>query len=411
MPDPHWENLKESFHAAVALAPHERANYLNQACDGDLTLQRAVESLLKSHEEENNFVDAPAYQAAAQMLADDDEFKAGQTVAHYQIVSLLGEGGMGTVYLAEDTKLRRRVSLKFLSTSFTQDHERLRRFEQEARAASALNHPNILTIHEIGEIDGHPFIATEFIDGQTLREHTAKALIKLEEALDVAAQVASALAAAHQAGIIHRDIKPENIMIRHDGFVKVLDFGLVKLTEKGATDSEASTLVNTDAGVVMGTARYMSPEQARGKKVDARTDIWSLGVVLYELVAGRLPFEGGTPSDVLSLILQREPAPLARYSPEVPTELERIIRKALHKDREERYQTVKDFLIDLKNLRRELQFKAELDRSASPNRSDEAVAAISSDQAVAGTAKQPEVQTSLVDAAHPTSSAEYIVSE
>src|SRR2546430_10686395 len=210
---------------------------------------------------------------------------------------------MGDVYLAQDSRLGRKVALKLLPSHFTSDADRLRRFQQEARAASALNHPNILTIHEIGEIDGHPFIATEFIDGQTLREHTTKPLIKLEEALDVAAQVASALAAAHQAGIVHRDIKPENIMIRHDGIVKVLDFGLVKLTEKGATDSEASTFVNTDAGVVMGTAHYMSPEQARGKKLDARTDIWSLGVVLYELVAGRLPFEGGTPSDVLSLIL------------------------------------------------------------------------------------------------------------
>src|SRR5207302_834832 len=274
------------------------------------------------------------------------------------------------------------------------DADRLRRFQQEARAASALNHPNILTIHEIGEIDGHPFIATEFIDGQTLREHTAKALIKLEEALDVAAQVASAVAAAHKAGIIHRDIKPENIMIRHDGFVKVLDFGLVKLTEKGATDSEASTLVNTDAGVVMGTARYMSPEQARGKKVDARTDIWSLGVVLYELVAGRLPFEGGTPSDVLSLILQREPAPLVRYAPEVPTELERIVRKALRKDREERYQTIKDLLIDLRNLRKELELSAEMERSAPPI----SAGPVSSGQSAAATA-------------HSASSAEYIVTE
>jgi eukaryotic-like serine/threonine-protein kinase len=328
----------------------------------------------------------------------------------YEILSKLGAGGMGDVYLAQDGRLGRKVALKLLPSHFISDADRLRRFQQEARAASALNHPNILTIHEIGQIDDHPFIATEFIDGQTLREHTALALIKLEEALDVAVQVASALAAAHKGGIIHRDIKPENIMIRDDGFVKVLDFGLVKLTEKRATDSEASTLVNTDAGVVMGTARYMSPEQARGLEVDARTDIWSLGVVLYEMVAGRAPFEGGTPSDVLSLILQREPVPLVRYSPEVPTELERIVRKALHKDREERYQTVKDFLIDLKNLRQELQFKAELERSASPTRSGGAVAAMSSGQAVVKIVKQPAVQTSLVEA-HTTSRAEYIVTE
>src|SRR5204862_1048103 len=265
MPDPHWENLKEIVHAAVALAPHERANYLKQACDGDLTLQRAVESLLKSHEEENNFVDAPAYQAAAQMLADDDEFKSGQTVAHYQIVSLLGEGGMGTVYLAEDTKLRRRVSLKFLSTTCTQDHERLRRFEQEARAASALNHPNILTIHEIGEEDGHRFIATEFIEGETLRARLRFGL-DLDDALDIAIQVASAMVAAHRVNIVHRDIKPENIMIRRDdGLVKMLDFGLAKISvprsPEAVIDTEAKTRLRaqTAPGVVMGTVAYMSP--------------------------------------------------------------------------------------------------------------------------------------------------------
>src|SRR5437588_618555 len=406
----HWQQVKEVLNAALGRDPHERAAFISKACRGNESLRHEVESLIISHGEAGSFIEEPAFNVNAEMFAGEQtESLAGRSFGPYEILSQLGAGGMGDVYLAQDGRLGRKVALKLLPSHFTSDADRLRRFQQEARAASALNHPNILTIHEIGEIDGQPFIATEFIDGQTLREHTAKAVMKLEEALDVAAQVASALAAAHQAGIVHRDIKPENIMIRHDGFVKVLDFGLVKLTEKGATDSEASTLVNTDAGVVMGTARYMSPEQARGKKVDARTDIWSLGVVTYEMVTGHAPFEGGTPSDVLSLILQREPAPLVRYAPEVPTELERIIRKALHKDREERYQTVKDFLIDLKNLRRELQFKAELDRSASPNRSDEAVASMS--QAVAGTAKQPAVQTSLVETAHPTSSAEYIVSE
>jgi len=408
----HWQQVKALLQSALQRDPQERAAFISKACGGDESLRHEVESLIISHGEAGSFIEEPAFNVNAEMFADEQtESLAGRSFGPYEILSKLGAGGMGDVYLAQDGRLGRKVALKLLPSHFTSDADRLRRFQQEARAASALNHPNILTIHEIGQIDDHPFIATEFIDGQTLREQTAKALIKLEEALEVAVQVASALAAAHKAGIIHRDIKPENIMIRHDGFVKVLDFGLVKLTEKRAIDSEASTLVNTDAGVVMGTARYMSPEQARGKKVDARTDIWSLGVVTYEMVTGHAPFEGGTPSDVLSLILQREPAPLVRYSPEVPTELERIIRKALHKDREERYQTVKDFLIDLKNLRRELQFQAELERSASPNRSDEALAAMSSGQAVAGTAKQPAVQTSLVDAAHPTSSAEYIVTE
>src|SRR6266568_7585451 len=268
MPDPHWENLKEIFHAALALAPPERAAYLEQASNGDLALRQAVESLLKSHEETDNFVDAPAYQAAAQMLVDDAEFKAGQTVAHYRIVSLLGEGGMGKVYLAEDTKLHRKVSLKFLSTNFTQDRERLRRFEQEARAISALNHPNTLTIHEISETDGRRFIATEFIEGQTLRERL-RSNLDIDEALDIAVQVASALAAAHRVNIVHRDIKPENIMIRKDdGLMKVLDFGLAKVTQptrvNANSDIATQVMANTSPGVVMGTAAYMSPEQARG---------------------------------------------------------------------------------------------------------------------------------------------------
>jgi eukaryotic-like serine/threonine-protein kinase len=208
MPDEYWENLKEIFHAALALAPDERAAYLEKASDGDPALLQAVESLLKSHEETDNFVDAPAYQAAAEMLIDGAEFKAGQTVAHYRILSLLGEGGMGKVYLAEDTKLHRKVSLKFLSTTFTQDYERLRRFEQEARAISALNHPNTLTIHEINETDGRRFIATEYIEGQTLRERLSSGF-DIDEALEIAIQVSPALVAAHRVNIVHRDIKPE----------------------------------------------------------------------------------------------------------------------------------------------------------------------------------------------------------
>ncbi|MDQ6653892.1 MAG: serine/threonine-protein kinase [Acidobacteriota bacterium] len=407
----HWQQVKALLEAALQREPGERAAFISKACRGDESLRREVESLIISHGKAGSFIEEPAFKINAEMLADEQtESLAGRSFGPYEILSRLGAGGMGDVYLAQDGRLGRKVALKLLPSHFTRDRDRLRRFQQEARSASALNHPNILTIYEVGEADDRPFIATEFIDGQTLREYTARALINLEEALDVAAQVASALAAAHKAGIIHRDIKPDNIMIRDDGFVKVLDFGLVKLTEKPAADSEGATLVNTDAGVVMGTAHYMSPEQARGLEVDARTDIWSLGVVLYEMVTGHTPFEGGTPSDVLSLILQREPAPLARYSPEVPTELERIIRKALHKDREERYQTVKDLLIDLKNLRRELELKAELERSASPNRSSEALTS-SSAQAVAGIARKPAVQTGQIEAARPTSSAEYLVSE
>ena len=375
MPDPHWENLKEIFHEALALAPAERHTYLDHACDGNASLRQAVESLLKSHEETGNFVDAPAYQAAAEMLTGG-EFKSGQTVAHYKIVSLIGEGGMGRVYLAEDAKLHRKVSLKFLSTNFTQDHERLRRFEQEARAVSALNHPNILTIYEIGEADGRRFIATEFIEGQTLRERMLSG-VDIDEALDLAIQAASALVAAHRVNIVHRDIKPENIMIRReDGLVKVLDFGLAKLSvpravASGSIDREAETRirVQTQPGVVMGTVAYMSPEQGRGDTVDERTDIWSLGVVLYEMIAGCSPFVAGTSNEIISAILSKEPAPpLARYSRLIPERLQEIVEKAVTKNRDERYQTSKDLLIDLKRLKQSLETKAAVERSASPDK-------------------------------------------
>jgi len=292
-------------------------------------------------------------------------------LSHYRIVSKIGAGGMGEVYLAEDTKLDRKVALKILPAEVAADQTRMRRFVQEAKAASALNHPNIITIHEIEQIDSLNFIATEFIDGETLRLRI-RAGMKLDEILEVAIQTASALGAAHAAGIIHRDIKPENIMVRRDGYVKVLDFGLAKLSEPEATltgsDPEAATraLVNTDAGTVMGTAAYMSPEQAKGAHMDARTDLWSLGAVLYEMVTGRVPFIGETATETISLILQREPAPLTRYAHEVPAELERIVNKALTKDTEERYQSAKDLLIDLRNFKRKLEVDAEIDRTVSP---------------------------------------------
>ncbi|MEP6920607.1 MAG: protein kinase [bacterium] len=294
---------------------------------------------------------------------------SGIRLSHYEIRSQIGAGGMGEVYLAQDTKLDRRVALKILPAEVAADRGRMNRFVQEAKAASALNHPNIITIHEIDQADSGYFIATEFIDGQTLREHMQTAPMKLSEVLNVAAQVASALVAAHAAGIVHRDIKPENIMLRHDGIVKVLDFGLAKLTERmpsESVDMEAPTraAVNTEPGVLMGTVNYMSPEQARGLSVDARTDLWSLGVVLYEIVTGHEPFEGETRNDVISLILQKNPPPLTRYPVEVPAELEWVVNKALLKDREERYQTAKDLLADLRRLKQQLEFQAELGRSA-----------------------------------------------
>ncbi len=295
---------------------------------------------------------------------DDCELRAGEAVSHYRIVSLLGAGGMGRVYLADDTKLHRKVSLKFLSSSFTEEAQRLRRFEQEARAASALNHPNILTIHEIGEADGRRFIATEFIEGQTLRERL-RSQPDINDTLEIAIHVASALVAAHKANIVHRDIKPENIMIRgEDGLVKVLDFGLAKTQEAAAeanavkVDIDATTQFRTAPGVVMGTLAYMSPEQARGEPVDERTDIWSLGVVIYEMVAGSSPFAAGTANEIISSILSKQEAPrLSRYSRLVPQRLEEIVEKALTKNRDERYQTSRDLLIDLKRLKQSFETK------------------------------------------------------
>jgi serine/threonine-protein kinase len=290
----------------------------------------------------------------------------GTRLGRYEIRSKIGAGGMGEVYSALDTDLDRTVAIKILPPALAANQQRLQRFTQEAKAASALNHPHILTIHEIGTEDATRFIATEFIDGETLRV-SINAGMKLSDILEVATQTASALAAAHDAGIVHRDIKPENIMVRRDGFVKVLDFGLAKLVEPrdSTTDAEAPTraMVNTDAGTVMGTANYMSPEQAKGTSMDSRTDLWSLGAVLYEMIAGQVPFAGETPTETISLILQRETAPLSHYVDEVPAELERIVAKALTKDRDERYQTAKDFLIDLRNLKRKLEVDAEIDRS------------------------------------------------
>ncbi|HEX8847543.1 MAG TPA: protein kinase [Pyrinomonadaceae bacterium] len=295
--------------------------------------------------------------------------EAGTHIGRYEIKSLLGVGGMGEVYRALDTELHRPVAMKFLRAEVAADEKRMQRFIQEARAASALNHPNILTVYEIGQADGARYFATEFVDGVTLRERMRSQEMRLREALDVAIQVASALVAAHEVGIVHRDIKPENIMIRRDGYVKVLDFGLAKLVEPQAAssvDTQALTkaLVNTEPGVVMGTVSYMSPEQARGLPVDARTDIWSLGVVLYEMVAGRVPFFGETTSDIIAALLKTDAAPLKQVSPDVPDELQRIVGKALRHDRDERYQTTKDLLLDLRQLQRQSESEAEIKRSA-----------------------------------------------
>ncbi len=289
---------------------------------------------------------------------------------HYRILSKLGAGGMGEVYLAHDPRLDRKVALKILAEDVAIDRERMRRFVQEAKAASALNHPNIITIYEIGEAGKQHFIASEYIDGETLHTRLCREPMPLSSVLDAAVQVASALQAAHEAKIIHRDIKPENVMVRPDGLVKLLDFGIAKVsaavTAMGAADPEAATTIigGTSPGLIVGTAAYMSPEQAKGLVVDARTDIFSFGVLLYEMVTGRKAFEGETTIDIIGAILHKEPQPLHQWIPEIPSEIERIINKLLRKNPNERYQTINDVLIDLKDVRKELEFQDKLKLTA-----------------------------------------------
>jgi serine/threonine protein kinase/tetratricopeptide (TPR) repeat protein len=332
----------------------------------------------------------------------------GSKVSHYRILEKLGAGGMGEVYLAEDMKLGRKVAIKILSEEYTTNKDRLHRFELEAAAASNLNHPNILTIHEVGADEGRHFIATEYIDGVTLRRKAAEAPLEIREILEIAIQIAGALEEAHSAGIVHRDIKPDNVMVRRNGYVKVLDFGLAKLTEtmdRSPLDPDAATrvMVQTDAGVVMGTSHYMSPEQARGKQVDARSDIWSLGVVIYEMVTGRTPFTGETSTDVIVAITQKEPPPLARFAPNVPAELDWIVNKTLRKDRDERYQTIKELLTDLRRVKQRLEFEQELERSSTPD-----LVTKSTVSTVATPTVQERAMTTAEKSVTHVSSAEYI---
>ena len=306
-----WQDLDRLFHSALERPPEERARFLAEACGSDEAVRQKVEALIAAHEQSGEFLDAPAFEVAGSTLRlDRPSPLVNRTIGHYKILDTLGAGGMGEVYLAQDTRLGRKIALKLLPPEFTIDAERVQRFEQEARAASALSHPNVCVIHEIGDTeDGRRFITMEYIEGTTLRQLLAQKGLTLLEALDVAAQIAAGLAAAHAIGIIHRDIKPENVMLRDDGLVKVLDFGLAKLTQQ-TTETDAETLlrsmVKTGSGMIMGTVAYMSPEQARGLEVDSRTDVWSLGVLLYEMITGRSPFVGATPSDMLVSILERD---------------------------------------------------------------------------------------------------------
>ncbi len=356
-----WVRVTDIYHATIARPPEERASFLGEECHGDESLRKQVEAMVKSHERSGDFIESPAFAIAPELLIDEPTGKLiGQLISHYRIESFLGVGGMGEVYLARDERLGRKVALKLLPEHLTADETQLSRFKTEARTASALNHPNILTVHEIGAEGTRHFIATEFIEGMTLRALLARGRMNVHDALEIAVQVASALAAAHETGVVHRDIKPENIMLRPDGYAKVLDFGIAKLTEQhpGSDSHEiGTTTLQTQPGLVLGTARYMSPEQARGQKMDARSDIWSLGVVLYEMVGGIPPFAGETPSDCIASILTMEPPLLTDVLPDVPAKLQAIVQKALRKNRDERYETIKEMLADLRNLKEEWEAK------------------------------------------------------
>ncbi len=355
-----WARIDQLLDDAMELPLAERAAFLKQACAEDDELRQEVESLLAAHERaEAEFLKAPALEVAAQqMAAQNDRSLIGKVFGRYSVISVLGVGGMGEVYLARDRELKRKVALKFLPAQFTQDDTRIKRFKREAKAASALNHPNIITIYEIGQVEGKHFIAAEYVEGQTLRELIANGRVAEKDAIEIAIQICSALAAAHEAGIIHRDIKPENIMLRRDGYVKVLDFGLVKLTElersAGRTNPSDPDIGKTNPGAVLGTAKYMSPEQASGQEVDRRSDIFSLGVTLYELLTGLPPFKGDRMAAILDAIIHHQPIALTAARPDLNSELDRIVSRALEKDRELRYQSSEDFRADLKRLLRML---------------------------------------------------------
>jgi eukaryotic-like serine/threonine-protein kinase len=361
-----YKKIKEIFQSVLDAPVEKRSEVLDEKCGDDLSMQAEVRRLLTAYD--TGYLERPAFEALAEPIKQYD-LQPNSAIGHYTIVNKIGAGGMGEVYLAQDQKLRRHVAVKLLPEMCTQDADRLSRFQQEARAVSALNHPNILTIHEIGESDNTHYIATEYIDGETLRARLNRGKVPVREALDIAVQCVSALAAAHENGIIHRDIKPENIMLRRDNLVKVLDFGLAKLVERESVstgdDAVEERYVKTEPGVIMGTVQYMSPEQVRGHATDARSDIWSLGTVIYEMVSGQPAITGENAADLIAEIVRAHPEPLSQIVDNVPERLDEIVSKTLEKSPDERYQTAKDLLVDLKRLKRKLDLEIEIGRGHS----------------------------------------------
>ena len=372
MADEKWQKVREIFDSALRRKPEERQNYIVEVCGEDKTLLLEVESLLSSLENIDSFMESPAVAKVADAIeGETKKLETGRCFGHYEIIAPIGAGGMGEVYLAKDKKLDRKVAVKILNEKFSRDESNLKRFIREAKAASALDHPNILVIHEIGEVEDAHFIVSEFIKGKTLREILKQSILNLPEILDISIQIAAALAAAHEAGLVHRDIKPENIMVRTDDYVKVLDFGLAKLVQQKnksilGLDGESTLDQNDTAqGVILGTVNYMSPEQAKGERVDARTDIFSFGVVIYEMIAGKTPFASDSGAETLAYLITAEPLPLASFAGAVPDKLQKIVAKTLRKNRDKRYQTINDLLADLKDLRENLKAEEKLERFTS----------------------------------------------
>src|SRR5262245_8576042 len=369
-----WQKIHELFEAALERSVEDRAAFLARACAGDEETQRRVEAMLAADAQNDLLVDRPWRQAVnifapSNSGPDDSQSYSGEMIGFYRLIKELGRGGMGTVYLAYDTRLGRRVPLKLLPSRLVNNSERLRRFQREARLVSALSHPNIITIYDFGQENGRHYIVSEFVEGHTLRNFVGGQDISLNRILDLVVQVASALEAAHAEGVVHRDIKPENIMLRPDGYVKVLDFGLAKLTEPESGGDEAKTDISgappdfeTRTGIVLGTVNYMSPEQARGQKVDGRSDLFSLGVVLYELITGHRPFGGKTWHHTIVAITDAEPPPITSDMQGAPAALQEIIYRVLSKDREQRYQTARALLADIKTLQGELAADTRIQR-------------------------------------------------
>lgn len=354
-----WDKAKRVFADAIKIAPDQRLQFLDEVCAGDAETHREVKALLDSLDDAGSFMENPAAHEVSAIFPQNIILEAGKSFGHYEIVKQIGAGGMGEVYLAKDTRLDRKVAIKILNERISRQEANLERFVKEAKAASSLNHPNILVIHEIGLSDEANYIVSEYIEGETLRGVITETNLKLSEILEIAVQISNALAAAHTAKIVHRDIKPENIIVRPDGFVKILDFGLAKLIEQKAFGLEAKTIQQNETakGLILGTVNYMSPEQAKGGQIDGRTDIFSFGVLLYEMIAGRTPFAGDSMSETFANLINSEPPALSRFAPNVPDELQSIIAKTLRKNKDDRYQTMKGLLADLKSLQKRLDFE------------------------------------------------------